>query len=95
MSPWTPTVLQCTTRRDARLVCRLDDVPTAVALTARYSHRGQARLPVERGDVVDDLDARAARDSARHGREIADRQLDARRLQDRRAPASRTSARTS
>ena len=57
MSPCTPTVLQCTTRRTpARAACSMRS-PTATALTARYVSVGQAGLSIDGGDVVDDLDA--------------------------------------
>ena len=60
MSPWTPTVLQWTTRRTP---------PSAAASTSRSDGRrrsprgsasGRPGLTIQRGDVVDDLDARAA-----------------------------------
>ena len=46
---------------------------TAVALTARYSLVAKARLPIDRGDVVDDLDTRRPRARATRVAQIAGR----------------------
>ena len=61
MSPCTPTVLQCTTRFAPAAAAASMTERTAVALTARYALVRQPGLPVDRGDVVDDLDAAARR----------------------------------
>ena len=58
MSPCTPTVLQCTTRRTPARGGGLDEVATAVGVDGAIGRRSAGpACAVERGDVVDDLDA--------------------------------------
>ena len=66
MSPWTPTVLQCTTRRTPpRAAASTTSRATAVGVDRAVGVRRHARLPVDRGDVVDDVDARGRGGRAR------------------------------
>ena len=87
MSPWTPTVLQCTTRRTPARGGRLDDLPHGGRVHRAIGVVRQARLPVDRGDVVDDVDARGRGGEGRRIAQIARRQLDARPRQRRRRRA--------
>ncbi len=57
MSPWTPTVLQWTTRLTPAVAAASMTVRTAAAFTARYSLIAKTGLTIDGGDVVDDLDA--------------------------------------
>ena len=70
--------------------------PTAVGVDGAVGVRRKPGLPVDRGDVIDDVDARRRRARARaRSRRSPDDQLDARRVERAGArPASRTSART-
>ena len=63
-------------------VCRdLDNAARRFGIDGAILGRSQPRLPVERGDVVDDLDAAHRRLEAGAVAKVADRQLDARLLQ--------------
>ena len=88
-------MLQWTTRRTPGRAAASTSVADGRRVDGAIASRRHARLPVDRRDVIDDVDAGDRRCEGARIAEVADDELDARGAEVGRArPASRTSART-
>ena len=81
MSPCTPTVLQWTTPPNAGSRGGFDQIADGGGVDRAVGRRRNTGLPIDGGDVIDDLDVRTARASAARSSRVADRRFDARGLE--------------